>query len=270
MAPQMEAIRDYFGEIMQPVALAGGVVGGQADEARMALADGAPWSKCKVQFPMAMNAALCDSFLTAPNGQQIGISSKGGSGAKASAKNLHDAYKKAEREGNTELINTAKFAIDVVTIIAENSALTGPFELGIALGIPGVTNELFDEVTLYIKTGKTTFDGITKNARTILAPYSVKPNVVGFNTGYAIMAAVAKTVANEVNMSEEFSAGALALLNQSSIIQIYTKMAKKGDDAVLQGFTAVYPPNFEGRVLMDGGKNYYSSRIGGKLAFYFK
>ena len=270
MAGQMEAIRDYFGEIMQPVALAGGVVGGQADDARMALADGAPWSKCKVQFPMAMNAALCDSFLTAPNGQQIGISSKGGSGAKASAKNLHDAYKKAEREGNTELINTAKFAIDVVTIIAENSALTGPFKLGIALGVPGITNELFDEVTLYIKTGKTSFDGITKNARTVLEPYTVKPDVVGFNTGYAIMAAVAKTVANEVNMSAEFSTGALALLNQSSIIQIYTKMAKKGDDAVLQGFTAVYPPNFEGRVLMDGGKNYYSSRIGGKLAFFFK
>jgi hypothetical protein len=84
------------------------------------------------------------------------------------------------------------------------------------------------------------------------------------------MAAAAKTVANAVNMNEDFSQGALALLNQSSIVQIYTKMAKKGDDAVLQGFTAVYPPNFEGHIMMDGGKNYYSSRIGGKLAFFFK
>lgn len=270
MAAQMEAIRDYFGEIMQPVALAGGVVAGQAEDARMALADGAPWSRCKVQFPMAMNAALCDSFVIAPNGQEIGISSKGGSGAKASAKNLHDAYKKAEQEGNTELLQTAKTAIDIVSIVAENSAMEGPFKLGIALGVPGITLELLDEVALYIKTGKTTFDGITKNARTILAPYTVKPDVVGFNTGYAIMAAVAKTVANAVNMNEQFSQGALALLNQSSIIQIYTKMAKKGEDAVLQGFTAVYPPNFEGHIMMDGGKNYYSSRIGGKLAFYFK
>lgn len=270
MAHQMEALRDYFGEIMQPVALAGGVVGGQANEARMALADGAPWSKCKVQFPMAMNAALCDSFLTAPNGQQIGISSKGGSGAKASAKNLHDAYIKAEQEGNSELLQTAKVAIDIVSIVAENSAMEGPFKLGIALGVPGVTLELLDEVSLYIKTGKTTFDGITRNARIILEPYTVKPNVVGFNTGYAIMAAVAKTVANAVNMNEQFSQGALALLNQSSIIQIYTKMAKKGEDAVLQGFNAVYPPNFEGHIMMDGGKNYYSSRIGGKLAFFFK
>lgn len=268
MAPQMEAVRDYFGEIMQPVALAGGVITGQAEDARLALADGAPWSKCKVQFPMAMNAALCDSFVIAPNGQEIGISSKGGSGAKASAKNLYDAYKKAEKEGNTDLINTAKFAINVVTIVADETALVGPFKLGMYLGIPGITDELFNEVSLYVKTGKNTFDGVTRNAREILSPYKVKEEVVGFNTGYAIMAAVAKTVAAAVNARPEFSQGALALLNQSSIIQIYTKMAKKGDDAVLTGFTAVYPPNFEGQVLMDGGKNYYSSRIGGKLAFY--
>jgi len=270
MAHQMEAVRDYFGEIMQPVALAGGVITGQAEEARQILAGGAPWSKCKVQFPMAMNAALCDSFLTAPNGQQIGISSKGGSGAKASAKNLYDAYVKAQKEGNTELLETAKYAIHVVSIIARESAKEGPFMLGIELGIPGIDQYLLQEVDYYINSGKTDFDGLSKNAKAILSPYKVKAEVVGFNTGYSIMAAVAKTVANEVNMSEEFSQGALALLNQSSIIQIYTKMAKKGEDAVLQGFTAVYPPNFEGRVLMDGGKNYYSSRIGGKLAFYFK
>lgn len=270
MAPQMEAVRDYFGEIMQPVALMGGVIGGQAEDARQVLAAGAPWNKCRVQFPMAMNAALCDSFLIAPNGQEIGISSKGGSGAKASAKNLYDAYKKAEREGNAELLNTVKYAATVVTVIAEESALNGPFKLGMMLKIPNITADLQYEVGLYIKTGKNNFNGISNTAKQILAPYTVKPDVVGFNTGYAIMAAVAKTVANVVNMNEQFSAGALALLNQSSIIQIYTKMAKKGDDAVLTGFTAVYPPNFEGRVLMDGGKNYYSSRVGGKLAFYFK
>jgi len=268
MASQMEAIRDYFGEIMQPVALAGGVITGQAEDARRALAGGATWDSCKVQFPMSMNAALCDSFVIAPNGQEIGISSKGGSGAKASAKNLYDAYKKAESEGNTELLKTAKVAISIVEIIANESALVGPFRLGMTLGIPGITDELFNEVSLYIKTGKNNFDGITKSAREMLAPYTVKAEVVGFNAGYAIMAAVAKTVAAHVNSNPEFSQGALALLNQSSIIQIYTKMAKKGDDAVLQGFTAVYPPNFEGQVMMDGGKNYYSSRISGKLAFY--
>jgi hypothetical protein len=46
-------------------------------------------------------------------------------------------------------------------------------------------------------------------------------------------------------------------------------MVKQGDDAVLKDFRAVYPPNFEGQIKVDGGKSYYSSRIGGKLAFSF-
>jgi hypothetical protein len=44
-------------------------------------------------------------------------------------------------------------------------------------------------------------------------------------------------------------------------------MGKRGDDAVLGEFKAVYPPTFSGRVLLEGGKNYYSSRVGGKMAF---
>jgi hypothetical protein len=142
--------------------------------------------------------------------------------------------------------------------------------LGIALKVPNISDQLFTEVVTYIKTGKTTFDDISQEAAMVLRPYTVRPDVVGFNTGYAIMAAVAKTVAAAVNNNPAFGQGALALLNQSSIIQVYTKMANKGEDAVLQGFTAVYPPNFEGIIMMDGGKNYYSSRISGKLAFFFK
>jgi len=270
MADQMEALRDYFGEIMQPLALEGGVIKGQAEDARRVLADGADWSSCKMMWPMSMNAALCDSFLIAPNGQEIGISSKGGSGAKASAKNLHDAYLKAEKEGNTELIESAKYAITVVKVIAENSAKDGPIELGKLLKIPGVDDQLSAEITNYINTGKRDFEGISQASANLLSGFKVNNDVKGFNTGYAIMAAVAKTVAKEINKNPEFTKGALALLNQSSIIQVYTSMVKQGDDAVLKDFRAVYPPNFEGQILVDGGKNYYSSRIQGKLAFGFK
>lgn len=269
MADQMEAIRDYFGEIMQPISLAGGVIKGQAEQARQTLAGGASWANCKMMWPMAMNAALCDSFLIAPNGQEIGISSKGGAGAKASAKNLYDAYLKAEKEGNQELLKNAKYTIQVVKVIAEENAKIGPFKLGMALKIPGITTALFQEVETYINKGKVDFNNISNDAQTIMSGFKVNNDVKGFNTGYAIMSAVAKTVASEINKNSEFSRGALALLNQSSIIQVYTKMTKKGNDAILTNFNAVYPPNFEGRILIDGGKNYYSSRIGGKLAFSF-
>lgn len=267
MGHQMEALRDYFGEIMQPMALIGGVIKGAAEEARQALAGGADWSQCKVMWPMSMNAALCDSFLIAPNGQEIGISSKGGKGAKASAKNLHDSYLKALKEGNKQLIDSAKYAITVVSIIAENSAKEGPYILGEYLNIPGIDSALYQEMNTYIANGKIDFNGLSPAAINIMAKFTVDPRAKGFNVGYALMAGVAKTVAATVNQNLEFSKGALLLLNQSSIIQVYTSMTKQGNDAVLSGFRAVYPPNFTGLLKMDGGKNYYSTRIAGKLAF---
>ena len=270
MWSQQEAIRDYFGEIMQPVALMGGVIRGDAEEARRVLADGAEWRECRVMFPMAMNAALCDSFMIAPNGQEIGISTKGGSGAKASAKNLYDAAKKAEGEGNTELLDAHKFTVDIVTMVHEQSAKDGPVVIGEYLGIDGVDQNLQKEINTYMANGKADLKGISKQALQILSPFKVQLETTGFNAGYAILSAIAKTVAAKINENPEFTKGALALLNQSSIVQIYTKMGKKGEDAILGEFKAVYPPNFEGRILMDGGKNYYSSRVGGKLAFGFK
>ena len=270
MANQMEAIRDYFGEIMQPLALAGGVIKGQAEDARKLLADGANWANCKMMWPMSMNAALCDSFLIAPNGQEIGISSKGGAGAKASAKNIHDAYLKAKKEGNQDLINSAKYTISIVELIATKSAKDGPFAIAEFLNMNNITPEISQEVDEYVRTGKQNFDDVSQTALDLLSGFKVNNDVRGFNTGYAIMAAVAKTVAKEINKNPEFTQGALALLNQSSIIQVYTKMTKNGEDAVLSDFRAVYPPNFEGQILVDGGKNYYSSRIQGKLAFSFK
>lgn len=267
MYEQQAAIRDYFGEIMQPVALMGGVIKGQAEEARQILADGAEWRDCKVMWPMSMNAALCDSFMIAPNGQEIGISSKGGQGAAASSKNLNDAALKAEKEGNTDLLESAKYTIDIVRTIADNDQYYGPIAVGKLLEIEGVDDELYAEIQKYIKEGKADLNDLSPAAAKLIEPFNVKLETKGFNTGYALLSAVSKTCAKVVNANPEFSKGCLALLNQSSIIQLYTNIGKKGNDAVLKDFRAVYPPNFEGVVKLEGGKNYYSSRVGGKMAF---
>ena len=269
MFDQMPALRDYFGEIMQPIALMGNVIQGQAEQAREVLAGGSQWRDCQVYWPMAMNAALCDSFMIAPNGQEIGISSKGGAGARASAKNLYDAAEKARKEGNTKLLDNAKYTVDVVKIINDSSAKQGPFRLAMQLGIKGIDEELLRETNNYINTGKADLNDISEKARLVLEPYNVQLSTKGFNAGYAITSAVAKTTSAEINKNPEFSKGALLLLNQSSIIQIYTKMGKQGNNVVLGEFTAVYPPNFEGTLKVDGSKNYYSSRIAGRLAFFF-
>lgn len=269
MYENIEAIRDYFGEIMQPLALVGGVIQGEAEDARQKLAQGAAWKDCNVMWPQGKNAALCDSFMIAPNGQEIGISTKGGSGASASAKNLYDAYKKAEKENNTDLLNSAEFTIGVIKTIAENSAKEGPLVLAKELGIEGISNELKNEIFSYIDQGKSNFEGISAAAKNIVTQFTYKMETKGFNAGFAILAGIARMCADRINSNPDFGKGAMALMNQSSIIQIYTKMGKKGDDAVLSGFKAVYPPRFSGTISIDPSKNYYSTRLSGKLSFKF-
>ena len=272
MYEQQAAIRDYFGEIMQPVALMGGVVGGQAEDARQALADGAEWRDCKVIWPMSMNAALCDSFMVAPNGQKIGISSKGGAGAAASAKNLSDAVTKAKKT-TPELVQAggvAEQAARICVTIATENQYYGPIAVGKLLGVQGVDDVLYKEIREYIKAGKTDLNGMSAQANAMIEPFAVRLETKGFNAGYALLSAASKTVAKVVNADDGFSKGAIALLNQSSIVQIYTNIGKSGDDVILKDFRAVYPPNFQGKVMLEGGKNYYSSRVGGKMAFNIK
>ena len=261
----LPALRDYFGEIMGPVALMSEMVGGQADNAKADLLNGLPWSNCNVFWPMAMNAPLVDSYFTAPDGTRVGISSKGGKGAKASVKNIHDAIAKAPDVMKSQYQTTVK----VVDIVQSNSAKDGPFRLAELYRI--LPQGLEQEINGYIQEGKQDYAGLSPACTELFNYGTPRQDVPGFNTGYAMLALLAKKVTRTINTSgPEFGQGCVAFLNQSSIVQLYCKMGKMGDDARVTGWEAVYPPNFQGTVEIDGSKNYYSSRIGGKFAFGFK
>ena len=261
----LPALRDYFGEIMGPVALMSEMVGGQADAARDDLLSGQPWASCSIFWPMAMNAPLVDSYFTAPDGTRVGISSKGGKGAKASVKNIYDAIAKAPDEMKAQYQPT----VNIVNIVQSNSAKDGPFRL--AELYQQLPQGLEQEVNGYIKEGKKDYAGISPAATELFNYGTPRQDVPGFNVGYALLALLAKKVTRVINESgPEFGQGCVAFLNQSSIVQLYCKMGKNGQDARVTGWEAVYPPNFQGTVEIDGSKNYYSSRIGGKFAFGFK
>ena len=264
------AIRDYFGEIMGPVAMMGKAVMGQAEDARQELGGGAEWNDMSIRWPQGMNEPLVDSKFFAPNGTEIGISSKGGVGASASVKNLHDGIVKASESSKPEdkkILEENEYVVDIVTTIQKESSKDGPFALGEKFGLS--TPALRQEVIEYQKTGKKEMTDVSEEAAKMMEGINFNTNVVGFNTGNAITSALAKKVAQHVNSDKRFSQGALALLNNASIIQLYTKTGVKGDDVSVKGYQAVYPPNFQGTIGLDGGKNYYSSRIGGKFAFKF-
>ena len=262
-AQHIPALRDYFGEIMGPCALMAGMVGGQAEDANQALLKGAGWDNSQVFWPQAMNYALVDSVFIGPDGQEVGISSKGGKGAKASAKNIADAIAKAP----PKLVKKYKFTVAIIKLVEQSSAQEGPFRIAEFLKL--LPAGLEKEIMGYVKSGKTDYVGLSDDAKELFSYGTPKQDAPGFNTGLALTALLAKKVAKKVNEDPTFSTGALSFLNQSSIVQLYCKMGKQGNNARVTGWDAIYPPNFKGRVVLDGSKNYYSSRIGGKFAFGF-
>jgi hypothetical protein len=263
MASQMPALRDYFGEILTPVALASGVIGGDADLARKDVL-GSPYAKCKVRWPMSKTHNLVDSVFQSAKGADLGISSKGGAGAKASAKNIYDAIEKA-RTTNPQLIKTYKKVVNAINIINTLTAVDAPLELGVAFGIIDARTSV--DCRNMINTG---VNRLPAKYAKLCSNFSPELTNKNYNAGLHLLSSIAKHVANRLNAVPNMSEGIKAFMNQSSIVQIYLDMKVKGQDAVVTGFRSIYPPNFEGTMLIDAGKSYYATMKPSKFAFGFK
>jgi len=263
MASQMPALRDYFGEIITPVALASGAIGGDAELARKDVLK-TTWEKCKVRWPMSKTHNLVDSVFQSARGVDLSISSKGGAGAKASAKNIYDAIEKA-RTTSPELVKTYKQVVSMINIINTLSAVDAPLELGVTFGIINVQAAVDCRNMINVGTNK-----LPSKYAKVCSNYAADTTNRNYNAGLHLLSSVAKHVADRLNRIPKMSEGIQAFMNQSSMVQIYLDMKVRGQDAVVTGFRSVYPPNFEGTMVIDAGKSYYATQKPSKFAFGFK
>jgi hypothetical protein len=213
---------------------------------------------------MSKTHNLVDSVFQSVKGADLGISSKGGAGAKASAKNIYDAIEKA-RTTNPQLIKTYKKVVNAINIINTLTALDAPLELGVAFGIIDARTSV--DCRNMINTGVNKLP--TKYAK-LCSNFSPELTNKNYNAGLHLLSSIAKHVANRLNAIPNMSEGIKAFMNQSSIVQIYLDMKVQGQDAVVTGFRSIYPPNFEGTMIIDAGKSYYATMKPSKFAFGFK
>mgnify|MGYP000438022714 CR=1 FL=1 len=264
MKDSNEAIRDYLGEIIQPIALMSGLVKGDASKAMGDILQ-VPYADCTVYWPQDRAHNLVDSiFINPNNGATLGVSSKGNSGANASVGNIYNAVHKAKNTSPKLVKKYAKTA-NIVETLATTKAKEGPILLAKQLGL--ISEDLATEIFGLLKVVTSDSSGLSNEAKKIFAAYGSKPGTKGFNVGFVLLTNVAKMLADHINQDPEFSKGCLAFLNQASIIQVYTTTAVKGNDVVVTGFRCVFPPNYSGQVLVDAGKNYSSTMIKGRMSF---
>ena len=262
MADKLTSVRDHLGEIISPLALLSGVINDVNSKSASSDILKTSYSGCSVWFPQAKNNNLVDSEFVAPDGHTLGVSTKGDKGAKASVKNIYDAMVDPK---NAALKKKYKNAVSIIETIANEGQKMGPLVLAERMGI--IDNYLKEEILHHIDSKTNRPERMSKNAKKLFIAFGSKADSPGYNIGLVLLANCAKSVAKQLNEDAKFQESCRAFLNQASIIQIYTDAKVVGADVHITGFRSVYPPKFNGKVLIDAGKNYTSTAIKGKFSF---
>lgn len=93
----ISAFQDYFCELLQPIALQTGQFEGEAAAAGAVFLGEGGFADTVISFSNSKTEGLSDSIMTSPDGRSIKVSSKGGTGAAASAVNILNAYDELQR-----------------------------------------------------------------------------------------------------------------------------------------------------------------------------
>jgi hypothetical protein len=280
LGDMVTAVRDDLGETIGPIALAQGMItSGGAEVARKdILGPKGSYAGSAINFPAAKNNGLVDSYLLHPTGVQIGISSKGESGANASVKNIADGIKAAREKGMNKLLKQYAPQVELIENIGSMSALDFPIEYGIEFGM--ITKEQARMIIGLIKGDNqalgndlSTMKFRNKQDReTLLALTSkvkAKTDNPRYNPGYHILSALARDVAVKINSDPVFGEACLKFLNTSPLIQLHLNGSDKGGNYTVTGFTSKYPPDFKGTVGLDAGKVYAATGIIGRVSFSY-
>lgn len=264
--------RDYFCEMLQPIALINGLpVKGNAAKAAEVFMGQAGYSDCVVSFNQGVGGELYDSLLVNPDNKQIKLSSKGAKGAMASSVNLLKSVRELEKAGMTEFREKYPDVLYVLEIIERGSHDSGPLQLGVEYQLIDV-NEAKKVMDLKQYAGSKNFDitkvpGITKNLINIYNDRKADDpsKVVPLNH---MVSSIAYKVCNEINTKTNFSEAAADILNNSAFVQMYTEAKKGKDEFIIQGFTTVWPAKLFTDVTLEAQKSYSStSSSAGKLVF---
>ena len=267
---ELSAFQDYFCELLQPIALQTGQFEGEAAAAAAVfLPDG--FSDTTINFSTSKTEGLSDSIMVAPDGRSIKVSSKGGAGAAASVVNILNAYNELQatpdgRKLTKKLNNT----VEILNTIKESSMSEGPLVLGEQFDL--ISDDDADFIRGLKKQPLMRLEDFVKNKKVPsrirdLAKKRNTKDAENLNVYYHVMASLAFEVADHVNNNTSFSKDAAVILNNSALVQVYTKVSARGQQWTLQKFGSKWPGSLISQINLDPVKAYYSTGIKQKFTF---
>jgi len=265
-----------LGEVAAPIALStGNFVSGSYKEAEQSLLKplGVTWQSLQsVMFPSGGSNALYDSYLRINKDVILKVSSKDKKGGAAAAVTglVKDIETTPDRFANITDRKEYQDILDIVRVVAKNSAIEGPLLLAEQFGF--ITEQ--DRTNILANRGK----GIKYNAQ---LPWATTPGVQAafkrkgakfqdpaYDMGYHALAGIAEMVADKLNQMPGISDFFKAVLERSTMVQVKTTVAKSDDGAAFTNFKVFYPPVFNGIIKVVAGNNYMATRKPiGKISF---
>lgn len=260
------SFRDYFCEILQPLALLSGNsanYGAAATEAESIFFKNKGYTKSTVTFGSSKQGGLSDSILTNPDGKEIKLSSKAGVGATASINNLLDAAAEMKASGKHEL--TAHYAeiLAILHDVKEGGQHGGPLKLAQRFDI--ITANDAKLVTNMRSSG--TVELSTRLQKMYDAKLSRSHNQEKSVPYYVMLSSIAEQVANYVNLHTTFNEDAADILNNSALVQIYTNATERDGNITLSKFTSKYPCKLFTKIYFTSDKTYYNTGCKGNFTF---
>ena len=270
----VSAFQDYFCELLQPIALQTGQVEGEALEAgQVFLPNG--YADTTISFGTSKTEGLSDSIMVAPDGRSIKVSSKGGNGAAASVVNILNAYEELQNTASgRKLTKKLGNSLEILNTIKNTGQAEAPLVLGQQFGI--ISDKDADFIRALKNFPLVPLESVrdisvrgqdaSKNLIKLAQDRNTKePDLV--NLFFHLIASVAFKVADYVNNKTDFGKDAAIILNNSALIQVYTKVSVRGQQWTLQKFSSKWPGSLVSNIALDPAKGYYSTGIKQKFTF---
>ena len=265
------AFQDYFCELLQPIALQTGQYEGEAQDAEAIFLPDGGFATALISFGKTKTEGLSDSIMIGPDGRKIKVSSKGGKGADASTKNLLDSVSELQQTPNgAKLVKKFKNTIEILETVKQSGQALAPLVLGQRYGIidQGEAQLVVSikKMPLIDMTNVENLKMLTPTLRKLAEQRSTK-TPTNTNLYFHLMAAIAHSVAEHVRKNTSFGKDAAAILNNSALVQVYSKVTARGDQWTLNKFTSKWPGSAVTTVEFSASKNYSSTEIKGNFTF---
>jgi hypothetical protein len=271
----VSAVRDDLGETIGPIAMVQGmIVSPTLEKARIdILGDNGTFAGSEIYFPASKINGLVDSYLRQPGGVEVGVSSKGENGAKASVKNIADGVVRAREKNMTDLLERYAEQVKVIERVGKLASKDLPLVMGQENGFIDKSQAAL--ILRLIDLGAKTIDAVPmsdadkKVLESLMAEYKPKTDNAKYNVGYHILAILAKKVMMAINADPVFGEACLKFLNTSPIVQLHLKGRESKNSYVVNGFEVKYPPDFRGTVALDASKVYAATGTNGRVSFAY-